>query len=101
MAAARTAKLEDASKDLDGKNANTLFDPKERNPMAFNNAPTPSVNPEDVPENYVDMAEARMRQCYWLISTSKLRNLLSMITTAITRKNAVNGRGLPMIRRKY
>ena len=48
--------------------------------MAYNNAPPPPVNPEDIPENYVDMAEARMRQCYWLISTSKLRNLLSMIT---------------------
>lgn len=48
--------------------------------MAFNNYPPPSVKPEKVPENYVDLAEIRMRQCYWMVSTSKLRNLLGMIT---------------------
>ena len=48
--------------------------------MAYKNNPPPSVKPEEVPENYVDLAEARMRLHSGKVSTSRLRNLLSIIT---------------------
>lgn len=44
------------------------------------NQQAPEIKPETVPENYVDKAEAVIKDLRFTITTSKIRNLLSLIS---------------------
>ena len=39
----------------------------------------PKLEPESIPDNYVDLADERMREYVRLVSTSKIRNLYSLV----------------------
>jgi CRISPR-associated protein Csm2 len=45
----------------------------------YQNAAPRVITPKDLPENFVDVAEKHMNNCYRSITTSKIRNLLSLV----------------------
>ena len=47
--------------------------------MANNTGYNGNIGPKELPENYVDIAERHMNQCFRSITTSKIRNLLSLV----------------------
>ena len=59
-----------------------------RNNSAATQRPQPHpILPEKVPADYVDKAEQVMQRFYRSISTSKLRNLLSLVSDAYNMEN--------------
>ena len=45
------------------------------------------IQPKDLPDNFVDIAEKHMANCFRNISTSKIRNLLSLIIDSYQLEN--------------
>ena len=54
----------------------------QRDSYGYNHYQNPAprvITPKDLPEDFVDVAEKHMNQCYRSITTSKIRNLLSLV----------------------
>ena len=45
----------------------------------YQNSAPRVITPKDLPEDFVDVAEKHMNQCYRSITTSKIRNMLSLV----------------------